>query len=394
MNEYFSQDKTESANADLPQHLEDALLQELQIHQIELEMQNETLRQTQFELEQSRDCYRDLYDFAPVTYFTVNSKGMIVNINYTGANLLGVERNKLINASFKKYVIQQDKERWEQFYLSALNDYDIHHCEIQLQGIDGKCIQTKCSSRVENEKQVRISLMDITGRYQMEEQLRKSRQMLRDLAANGTALLEVEIRHITLEVHEQLGQLLSALRMDISLLRIQFGAHDAAFLPKIQDMLVLVDLGIQRVRDITANFHPKALDMGILAALDYLASDFMRRTAIPCRLTVLDGPYYLNAANTLSLFRIVQEVLSNISSYAQAAGVEISLTRENEFITVAIKDDGIGFDYDSIPVTEKYGLLRMKERARALGGEVTIHSLRSTGTVITVAIPLDKQGEE
>jgi signal transduction histidine kinase len=136
------------------------------------------------------------------------------------------------------------------------------------------------------------------------------------------------------------------------------------------------------------------LPWGILAALDYLASDFMRRTAIPCRLTVLDGPYYLNAANTLSLFRIVQEVLSNISSYAQAAGVEISLTRENEFITVAIKDDGIGFDYDSIPVTEKYGLLRMKERARALGGEVTIHSLRSTGTVITVAIQLDKQGEE
>lgn len=488
------------------------LLHELQVQQIELEMQNENLRQSQIALEESRDRYQDLYDFAPVAYLTLDELGMIVEINLTGAELLGMERKRLIRRRFDQFVASAENACWQLYFLNLFNS--AYCCELRLKRQDGTQFYARLDSRCINAdaKTARIMLTDITERKVIEQALRESeeklsaifegaldgivliddtgmivdcnpefrhqsgmtsdqlkqtriwelrpadkaeltkkiffeimnagsggaaefkfkqpdgnvihiavrgvilsiggkcylqcithdisvnksielelreyQQLLRELAAQGAASREAELKHIAREVHDELGQILTALRMDISLIRIQFGVHDSNLMPKIQDMLILVDKAIQGARDVTANLHPPALDMGVVPAIAWLSNEFTARTSIPCGLRVLEEPTCLDDARTLTLFRIVQESLTNITRYAQATRVEITIGKCVEAITIEILDDGTGFDNESLPTAKSFGLMGMKERALAVGGKVEITSAPGLGTVVFVEIPL------
>jgi len=158
------------------------LLHELRVHQIELEMQNEQLRQSQLELEKSRDRYVDFYDFAPVGYLTLNHEGMIDEINLTGAALLGVERNKLPYHRFAYYIAPEDRDNWHRHFLFALKSDNKHSCELLLQhdneprfyaGLD--CLRLKKDGK---EPVVRVVLTDITDRKQAETALREKDHVL------------------------------------------------------------------------------------------------------------------------------------------------------------------------------------------------------------------------
>lgn len=122
------------------------LLHELRVHQVELEIQNEALRQTQLTLEESRDRYVDLYDFAPIGYLTVSREGMIDEINLTGADLLGVVRSKLINRRFAQFVATEDRDRWYVHFASALKHDQRQHCELIFQHEDGSRFHARVDS--------------------------------------------------------------------------------------------------------------------------------------------------------------------------------------------------------------------------------------------------------
>ncbi len=154
------------------------LLHELQVHQIELEMQNEQLRKAQVELEKSRDRYVDLYDFAPVGYITLNHEGMIDEINLTGAALLGVERSKLPRRRFASFVATEDRDRWHRHFMNVLTRDDTLTCELPLQHDDGSRFFARldclCLKKDGKESVVRIVLADVTARKQAEEALLKA----------------------------------------------------------------------------------------------------------------------------------------------------------------------------------------------------------------------------
>ena len=153
---------------------DEELLHELQVHQIELGMQNEELRRVQVALEESRDRYVDLYDFAPVGYLSLNREGMIAEINLTGAALLGVERNKLPHHRFAPFVATEDRDRWHRHFLSVLTRDDAQICELALQKGDGSRLYARLDclrlSKTGKTPVVRIVLTDITGRKAIEEQ--------------------------------------------------------------------------------------------------------------------------------------------------------------------------------------------------------------------------------
>ena len=154
----------------------ETLLHELQVHQIELEMQNEELRKTQLALEESRDRYVDLYEFAPVGYFSLNEAGRIDQINLTGATLQGELRNKLVQAHFSRYVKPEDSDRWYRFFRSAmqLQEEPQQSCELALQRPDGRRLQVRldCARPELTTSTLRVTLTDITERQQAEEALR------------------------------------------------------------------------------------------------------------------------------------------------------------------------------------------------------------------------------
>lgn len=232
------------------------------------------------------------------------------------------------------------------------------------------------------------TVRDITEHKQRELEIRESQALLRELAVQGTATREAELKHIAREVHDELGQLLTALRMDISLLRIQFGERDPLLMNKIQAMLVLVDKAIGGVRDVSANLRPPALDMGIAAAILWLGDEFTARTNTACKVIVRDDPLGLNDSCTLTLFRIVQESLTNVARHALANLVEIRIEQCDEAICVEVRDDGKGFDPGVMRQKNSFGLMGMNERALAVGGKVEINSAPSQGTVVCVRIPL------
>lgn len=175
----------------------EALLHELQVHQIELEMQNETLRRIQVVLEESRDRYQDLYDFSPIAYFTLNEHGLITEINLTGAALLGVERKKLLNTRFARFIAAEDSDEWNRCFVEVLKNSHNHRGEFKLQRDDHSnfiahmdCLHTKASN---DAHKVRIALIDITEKKQVEVMLRESEAKLRgifDGALDGILLAD------------------------------------------------------------------------------------------------------------------------------------------------------------------------------------------------------------
>ena len=230
-------------------------------------------------------------------------------------------------------------------------------------------------------------VQDITERVQAEMELNQSRQLLRDLIARREMLREEERKGIAREVHDELGQLLTALRMAVSLLRTEFGGRDAALLEELKGVTDLLDPSIQCGRDVVANLRPVALDMGIVPAVRWLCKEFTRHTGTPCVLSAPEEEIRLDEILAMAVFRVVQESLTNVPSYAEASKVEITLGQDADNFSVTVNDNGKGFDYMAIPNHKPFGLLGMRERAIALGGVVNIYSTPQQGTQVSLTVP-------
>ncbi|HCI52544.1 MAG TPA: hypothetical protein DE312_04400 [Gallionella sp.] len=155
----------------------ESLLHELQVHQIELEMQNENLRQSQFELEKSRDRYMDFYDFAPVGYITLSESGLILEINLTGAGMLGTERSNLLYRRLTPYVSTEYHDRWLRHFMTVLGSQEPQACDLEMVRNDGSIFFARMDclrqSKGEREPEVRIVMTDVTDRIRNEEEIRK-----------------------------------------------------------------------------------------------------------------------------------------------------------------------------------------------------------------------------
>ena len=177
---------------------------ELQVHQIELEMQNEELRRAQLNLEKSRKRYADLYDFAPVGYFTFTPEALIKEVNLTGAKLLEMDRQRLINSRFRRFVAPSVFDQWDRHFLSVLQQGEKQSCDLTLKRRDGSTFFVELESvRMEvsgGALEVHTAVIDITERKRVEEALRKSEEKLRSLydnAAGGIFQTTPEGRLIT-----------------------------------------------------------------------------------------------------------------------------------------------------------------------------------------------------
>jgi PAS domain S-box-containing protein len=229
-------------------------------------------------------------------------------------------------------------------------------------------------------------MLDITPRKTMEQELIESRTRLRELAAHHEAVREEERKRIALEIHDELGQLLTALKMDISLLRMQFGI-DPGVSRRTSDMRELVEKTIGVVRQVASNLRPAALNLGIGPALEWLVEDFGQRTGIAYELNLSGGEIDLDDMRATAVFRIVQESLTNVMRHAAASSVAVSLRREGETLQLEVRDDGRGFDYEAASHGPSFGLLGIRERVRGLGGSLSVDSRPGLGTTVSIHIP-------
>ncbi len=220
-----------------------------------------------------------------------------------------------------------------------------------------------------------------------EEKLRASHEQLRALTNHLHSVREDERTRIARQVHDELGQALTGLKLDLAWLAGKLGGA-AALRRKVQDMSAHIDATIHTVRDIATELRPGVLDsLGLVAAIEWQASDFKRRTGIACTASTDVSEALLDPNLATVCFRIFQETLTNIIRHAQATRVEVLLTRSEDFFVLTVRDNGRGVSEREINA-RAIGLIGMKERAAQIGGEVFFFGLPSQGTTMTLRVPL------
>jgi signal transduction histidine kinase len=234
-------------------------------------------------------------------------------------------------------------------------------------------------------------IRDVSVRKQAELDLKASRQQLRQLSAKSEATREAERKHIAREVHDELGQILTALRIDLSVLKIQLANQNPTMERKLQDMKELVDQGIHAVRNVALSLRPAALDMGLVPAIDWLCDHYAKLSDANFEFRPCEDDIAIDEVRSVIIFRIVQESLTNIARYAKASLVVVSVERGDRELRVTVKDNGQGFDIKTTAQAKTFGLLGMGERALALGGALEVDSVVGAGTRVTVSIPLDSE---
>jgi PAS domain S-box-containing protein len=240
------------------------------------------------------------------------------------------------------------------------------------------------------------SARDITERKQAEEEIRKSHKELRMLANHLQNIREEERNHLAREFHDQIGQSMTALKMDLSLL-LRTISDEKQDVPRklvaeeLQSMQKLVDETSQLLWAIVTELRPQMLDdLGLVTTFEWEAKRFESRTGISCEFKSSEKEILLDPKKSIALFRIYQEALTNITRHAKATVVRSVLRRENEMLVLEIKDNGCGISIDKKSEPESFGLIGMRERTLALGGLLEIIGIAGEGTTIIVRLPLEQ----
>ncbi|MFT0169452.1 AAA family ATPase [Paraburkholderia mimosarum] len=229
-------------------------------------------------------------------------------------------------------------------------------------------------------------VVDLTERKEAELRLRESYEMLRELTSRRETAREEERKHIAREMHDELGQHLTALRLKASVLRMRLGKDNLELVEQSDALTTLVDETMQVVRGVIASLRPAALDTGIVAALEWLAAGFNRSHRTVCRLRVEDENIAVNEQRAIVLFRVAQEALTNVARHAEASEVIIALTQTHGACVLEVLDNGLGFDPQATR-KRSFGLAGMEERVQMLGGQIEITSSPGRGTRIKVTLP-------
>jgi PAS domain S-box-containing protein len=232
---------------------------------------------------------------------------------------------------------------------------------------------------------------DITERERAEEQLKRSREQLRNLARHLESVREAERAMIAREIHDELGQMLTGLKIDLAWLHSRLSEDQASVLDRTEAMSKLIDTTMKTVRRISSSLRPAILDdFGLVAAIKWQAEEFETRTGIQCRLTLPPHDITLDRRGSTSIFRVFQETLTNVARHANATEVNITLRTAAGNLILEITDNGKGITESEIYDFRSLGLLGMRERVLLLGGEFNIRGVKGKGTTLTVRAPSRK----
>jgi PAS domain S-box-containing protein len=232
---------------------------------------------------------------------------------------------------------------------------------------------------------------DITERKKAEKLLSQSYQEIRQLASHLQDVREEERAGIAREIHDELGQQLTGLKMDISWMsKRKVALEDSELHQKAITIMNLLDTTIKTVRRIATDLRPSILDdLGLVAAIEWHCQEFERRSGISTEFITSIEEFHHSSAMAIGLFRICQESMTNVARHAAASHIQISLLEEeDEFILLEIEDNGKGFDSNSIGDKKTLGLLGMKERTLMMGGEFRMESQPGKGTTLFVTVPI------
>jgi PAS domain S-box-containing protein len=322
------------------------------------------------------------YIFAHERITKVNA-AMLAQYGARGDQLIGRTPAELL-----AHDIPHARSRWREFL-----DTGHLHLETDERTLDGRPITIEgdyiCLYDPEGRFIGHFGIQrDVTHRRQEENEILRSRQELRDLTARLQLVREEERTYIAREVHDELGQALTGLKIDLAWLKSRM-ADRPALVERVQSIIVRIDGAMDTVRRIATDLRPSVLDdLGLVAAVEWQAQEFERSTGITAQLEVQAAHPELEDIRATTVFRILQETLTNVARHACATRVTIALRVTAELLTLEVRDDGCGISEAELASPRSLGLVGIRERAIACGGELVIGGVRGGGTTVSLSIPL------
>ncbi len=495
------------------------LLHRLQVHQIELEMQNEELRESRARTETLLARFADLFDFSPAGLFTMGKNGLLNEVNLTGASLLRADRAHLIGKRFSSFVAPADRAVFGALLTQIFASRSSQACELTLVQTGQLPIHVTLEATLSPDAtQCRLVLLDVSARKQAQialaeseartsaiiesamdaiitvdesinivvfnkaavsmfgcpaqeaiggplerfipqrfrshhhalihtfgesgitsrsmgqpghvdalrangeefpveaaishakvfgrqfytvilrdvtqsklalENLERSQRDLRALSRAANTALEAERTRIAREMHDEFGQALTAMKMDLESLRSRLPPNQPQQHALALGMRDLLDGLVAASRRIASDLRPLVLDdLGLAAALEWLTQNFSQRTGLIVKLAVDDALAQVPEPLASALFRITQESLTNINQHAQARMVVVRLEQDDAWLQLTVRDNGRGIDVADLHKPGSYGLLGIRERVTLLGGEMVVNRNPTKGTQLRIRIPL------
>lgn len=410
------------------------LLHELQVHQVELEMQNSTLQEAQELLQHTLERYTDLHDFAPVAYFTLDLSGAIDQVNHAGARLVGIDRVHLVGRAFSRCLVPSVRKRFDAFLLEAFDCETTVIGEFDLLGVTSDSRTVSIDAQVAaNRTECRLVAIDITERKlaeatrlrvevlaatnrkleleivrreKVERSLRaserksrtllsKSKQLQNELRRLSHLIIETEEeerRRISRELHDDITQTLININFHLASLSSEAEINPRVLKRKISRTQKLVEESVEIVHDFARDLRPPALDhLGLIPALETLVSEFISRTKIKSQLKIFPEIESVDNRQRIVIYRVVQSALSNVAKHSQAKNVVIEIQKVARHVRLTVADDGKSFDARRLRYAKhdrRLGLLGMRERIEMVGGSFEIQGQPGKGTSVEARIPM------
>jgi len=343
-------------------------------------------------IEQLNQRIRALFDRAPVAIWITEGE-QVVFANHACATLFGVvNREALIGLPIYDLLSPPSHPGVrEKVALAFASQQEVSTVHGEIVRTDGSLreVELVVAALPDHERTfVQMVITDVTARLQEKRELLHSRRTLRALSASLVEAREEERRRIARELHDELGQRLTALKLELA--AQQQNSDTEAPPERLQAMMDMVDDTVAAVRRIAMDLRPPMLDdLGLHAAIEWLAHDFERRSGIKVTLHPVDSPEPIQQNTATAVYRIVQEALTNMARHARASQAVISIETKGQRLQLVVEDDGQGFPKDQPPQPRgSFGLIGMRERVHMLGGQITLKNAASGGARLVVRLPL------
>jgi PAS domain S-box-containing protein len=351
-----------------------------------------SLKKAEEELRLSEQKYKLLFENNPlptVVFSKINYS--ILEVNAAAISHYGYTREEFLRMNAKDLRPAEDVSRFEEQVRETIRTYK-NLGVWRHKKKDDSIINVEITGHeiVYRNTPARLVLCnDVTEKLKTEENLKRSYQEIRQLASNIEKIREEEKIKIAREIHDELGQQLTGLKMDVSWLSKKLDAKDTILLDKTREIMQLLDQAVKSVRRIASELRPGLLDdLGLVAAIEWQGEEFEKRSGIKVQFDHEIKNETIPPALATGLFRIYQESLTNVARHAHANKVMVSLHQTDHEVVLEITDDGKGFDSKDIKNKKTLGLLGMKERTMMMGGKYEVVSNPGKGTTVVVSVPL------
>ncbi|OGU63999.1 MAG: hypothetical protein A2W30_05740 [Ignavibacteria bacterium RBG_16_36_9] len=354
-------------------------------------------KKSEIELRESESKFKMLFNNANDAVFVTQlsqekSYGDFIEVNEVACTRLGYTKEEFLQLSPSAIVSQKNifdfNLNMERLLKEGHVIYDLIH-----KAKDKKLIPVEINSHLffYNEMPTVLSIArDITERKQAEEKLKRTSKLLRELATHLQSVREEERTMIAQEIHDELGQVLTALKIQVSLLANKLNKNQEPLKEKIKSLSDMIDASVESVQKISSKLRPGILDeLGLIAAIEWQAEEFEKLTSIKCSLVLPKEEMKLEKNKSTAIFRIFQEALTNIARHSQATKAAISLLIHQSNIYLEILDNGKGITQEQIKDFKSLGIHGMEERAMVFGGQVYFEGVAGKGTIVKVEIPVD-----